>query len=373
MIILALRFRHLSFFGHCNKDIKKIEAFFEVRMLIDKKHIDDNSPCFFIAEIGSNHDGKLDTAKKMIEISANAGANAVKFQMFRADMLINKKTKDENGHWIEHPAFPILQKLEFPESWLSPLMQCAKDNGILFSGTPFDIEWLRELDKQNVPFIKIASGDLTFVQLLKEAAKTQRPLIVSTGIANIAEVYDAVHTIEEQGNTNFALLHCVSNYPPKVEEINLKAIITLKQAFQKTVGFSDHSPGYALPVASVVLGARIIEKHITSNRNLPGPDHPYALEPHEFSDMVHSVRMTEAALGNGKKVPAQNEIEEIIGARRSLFAKKDIMQGQTITANDIKIVRHAFGLKPKDLEKIIGKKTKRNIHEHDLILLDDFV
>ena len=342
-------------------------------MLIDKKHIDDNSPCFFIAEIGSNHDGKLDTAKKMIEISANAGANAVKFQMFRAHLLINKKTKNENAQWIEHPAFPLLQKLEFPESWLLPLMQCAKDNGILFSGTPFDMEWLKELDTHNAPFIKIASGDLTFVQLLKSAAKTQRPLIVSTGIANIAEVYDAVHIIEAQGNTNFALLHCVSNYPPKVEEINLKAIITLKQAFQKIVGFSDHSPGYALPVAAVVLGARIIEKHITSDRNLPGPDHPYALEPSEFSDMIHSVRMTESALGSGKKVPAPQEIGEIIGARRSLFATNDIAQGQIITANDIKIVRHAFGLAPKDFEKIIGKKAKRNIQEHDLIIWDDFV
>jgi N-acetylneuraminate synthase/N,N'-diacetyllegionaminate synthase len=247
------------------------------------------------------------------------------------------------------------------------LADYAKNIGIIFTASVFDEESAGLLEMIGSPIYKIASSDLTYLQLLNYVARKNKPIILSTGMSTIKEIKEALSEIYKVGNRQVALLHCVSSYPATYEEMNLKAISTLKQAFNVPVGLSDHTKGNIVPIVAVTIGANIIEKHFTLNKNLPGPDHKFSLEPHDFKEMVRSIRIIERALGDGDKKPTKDERDIRRLARRSITAKVSIPKGTIIAKEMIKIVRPGNGIEPKYLEFVIGKKSKEDIAKDETI------
>lgn len=334
------------------------------RLKIGSRWIGEGEPAFIIAEIGSNHDGSLEQAKKLIDACAKIQVDAVKFQSFSAEKLINQMKLNEKGNWISNPAFKIIKSLELPIEWLKELFDYAAKSGLIFLSSAFDLDKVDLLNSIGVPAFKIASGDINYIQLLQHTAKLKKPILLSTGAAYLGEVGEAIRIIQKEGNNQIALLHCVSNYPLKFKDANIQAMLTMRKAFKAIVGYSDHSPGFTVPLGAVALGAKIIEKHITFDRNLKGPDHPYALTVEEFGQMIKEIRNLEDALGNGVKEPVSGEIPERAGARRSIYSKVKIHKGEKISPEMIKIVRHAYGLNPSELKKIIRRKAKVDIKEN---------
>lgn len=298
-------------------------------------------PCYVIAEIGSNHDCSLDKALTLIHSAKAAGADGVKFQSFQVDKLIAPRNKQGDA-WGAHPAWDILKRLSLPTDWHAKLKAEADSIGIDFLSAPFDTERLQLLLDLDVPFIKIASGDLTYTPLLQAVAQSEKPIVLSTGIATLEEVAAAISVLKHAGAQDIALLHCVSLYPPEFSEMNLRALATMQAEFGLPVGLSDHTPGLAAVLGAVALGANVIEKHVTDSRALPGPDHPYALEFDEFQQMVNEIRNLEAALGDGIKKPSERELPEKVGARRAAYAHGAISQGAPLTPDNISLVRHAY-------------------------------
>lgn len=337
---------------------------------IGSRVIGKEEPTMCIAEIGSNHDGDLQKGKDLMHASKEAGADAVKFQSFTAEGLFNPY-RPENGKWTPHPAYPLIEKLTLPEEWHYELKEYADSLGIMFLSAAFDADRAALLDRIGVPAFKVASGDLTNEPLLAQLAGYKKPMIISTGASYLGEVERAIEVIRGEGNNEIALLHCVSLYPPCFEDANIRAMTTLAAAFDLPVGYSDHTPGWTVPIAAVALGGSIIEKHITFSRSLKGPDHPYALEVDEYKTMVQEIRNLEKAIGDGRKRPAHAEMGERTGARRSIYARSNIEEGTVITADVLKLVRHAYGLKPGDMKMLIGKTAARNIDAHELITWKD--
>ena len=344
---------------------------------IGKKNIGDGSYVYVIAEVGSNHDGSLARAKELIKAAKEAGADAAKFQSFTASGLFNPMMpgggdalRSDFSTWVEHPAYPVIESLELSEEWHYELKEYADTLDIDLLSAPFDAGRAALLDKLKLPAIKIASGDVTNVPLLKLVASFGRPVIISTGASYLTEVETAVQVVRECGNDEIALLHCVALYPPRFEDANIRAMVTMKEAFGLPVGYSDHTPGSAVPVAAVALGASIIEKHITLSRELKGPDHPYALEVSEFASMVTNIRNLQSALGDGVKRPSGEEEGERTGARRSIYVKAPIKVGEEITADKLKVVRHAFGLEPARLDSVIGLRATRDFSANELLSYD---
>jgi sialic acid synthase SpsE len=339
--------------------------------------VGEGSPVYIIAEIGSNHDGSLERAKELITLSKKAGADAVKFQSFTAEGLFNPLRPTEGSTpenilaWETHPAYKVIEGLTLPEAWHSELKEFAGNEGITFLSAPFDDGRAELLNSLGVEAFKIASGDITNIPLLKKVASFKKPVILSTGASFLGEVEEAILAIREAGNTDIALLHCVSLYPPDFSEVNLLAMKTMADAFSLTVGISDHTPGSTVALGAVALGAKFIEKHITTDNSLPGPDHPYAMTVEGFSDMVKEVRTLEASLGDGLKRPTKSEVGERIGARRSVYATVDIPEGAELTAVMLKSVRHAYGIEPKKQECLVGMRTKRLILANSLVSWDD--
>lgn len=338
---------------------------------IGTRKVGENQPVLIIAEIGSNHDGKLDRAKELIKASAEAGADAVKFQSFSAEGLLNKKRLNNNNEWEDHPSFEMIKNLELPDEWHQELARYAAQCSVIFLSTPFEEAKADLLNKMGVPAFKIASGDLTHIPLLRHVARFGKPIILSTGTGNLGEVQEAVDAIRQIKKNEIILLHCVSNYPPRFEDANIKAMATMAHTFNLPVGYSDHTPGISVALGAVALGACVIEKHITFDRSLNGPDHSYAMEVDEFREMVNEIRNLEKALGDGIKKPVQAEIPERIGARRSLYARVSIPQGTAIGKDMVKIVRHAYGPPPKEIDTLIGKKPKKTIRADELIEAKD--
>lgn len=331
---------------------------------IGSRTIGEDSPSYLIAEIGSNHDSDLNKAKDLIRASKYAGADAVKLQSFTAEGLLNPLKPDGNGGWAAHPAYPVIQKLTVPESWHRILKEYSESIGITFLSAPFDAGRAELLNGLGIEAFKIASGDLTNEPLLRQVARYKKPVILSTGASYLAEVKWAVDVITGEGNQEVALLHCAALYPPSYEEVNIRSMVTLKKEFGCPVGFSDHTPVSAIPVAAVALGASIIEKHITFDRNSKGPDHPYAMEVEEFRQMVADIRNLEKALGDGVKRPSEHEHDMRVIARRGIYAKIDIRKGSTISQDMLKFVRQAsYGLEPKDLCVVIGKKAMKDLRK----------
>ncbi len=274
-----------------------------------------------IAEIGSNHGGDLDTAKRYIEAAARAGADVAKFQTLTRDGLIARFVHDpQSGGIVANPKHAAFSNAGLPDDWHAPLKACCEENGIEFMSTPFSLEAVDLMEGIGVKRYKVASGDLTFVPLLEKLGRTGKPVILSTGAAYLDEVEEAVATLKHAGCHDITVLHCAASYPPGWDDMNLTAITKLKTALGRPVGLSDHSPGHTAPIAAAALGATVIEKHVTFDRSLDGPDHPFAMEFDELAAMIADIRILETALGDGEKKPAASEINRRRNLRRGRYS-----------------------------------------------------
>jgi N-acetylneuraminate synthase/N,N'-diacetyllegionaminate synthase len=330
------------------------------KIRIGDRIIGNEEPTFIIAEAGINHNGNIELAKKLIQEAAIAGANAVKFQMFKAEEFCSKNSE----------YFELFKTQEFSEDEWIEIAEFAKDIGIIFTASVFGEESADLLDKVESPVYKIASGDLTHLPLLNYVARKNKPIILSTGMSTIGEIEEAMSEVYKTGNQQLALLHCVSNYPTKYEETNLRTIQTLKDTFKVPVGFSDHTVGTIISAVTVAMGANIIEKHFTLDKNLSGPDHKLSLEPHEFREMIENIMAVERALGDGIKKPTKDEenIKKLV--RRSITAKVEIPEKTIITKDKIKIVRPENGIEPKFVGLVVGRSAKKNIAQDETIKWD---
>lgn len=344
---------------------------------ISNRTIGEGELCFIIAEAGVNHNGDVNLAKKLIDAAREAGADVVKFQTFRAEELVVKgaeKAKyQKRTTGKEESQFEMLRRLELSEEMLFDLKDYADSQGIAFLSTPYDEGSVDLLVRLGVPALKISSADITNHPLLAHIAAKKLPVILATGMSSLGEVEEAVEVIANGGNQQIILLHCVSSYPAKIEDINLKAMETLRYAFELPVGLSDHSIGITIPVAAVALGACVIEKHFTLDKNLPGPDHRSSLEPHELKEMIRSIRDVEKALGDGVKRPMAEEEENKKAARRSIVARVDIPEGVIITQEMLDIKRPGTGIEPKYIENVIGKISKANIRKDEPLVWEAII
>ncbi len=344
---------------------------FKSRIKIGNKLIGGkNDPCFIIAEAGSNHNRDFETAKKLIDEAKNAGADAIKFQTYSAGTLYPKNKKPLFLIGEKEKPFDIIKKIELPRDWQAKLARYAENKGIIFLSTPFDKEAIDELDKL-VPAFKWASPELIDKPLLEYAAKKGKPIILSTGFYGTKEIRESLGWVEGTGNSAVALLHCTGLYPTKPEDVNLRAIAELKK-FKIPVGFSDHTASVVIPAVAVAIGAKIIEKHFTLDRNMNGPDHAFALEPIELSGMVKNIRDVEKSMGSGVKKPTIEESKKEKLIRRGIVAKRQIKKGEKFSLDNITTKRVGSGsLPPKDIYKIFNKKAKRNILQDQIIKEND--
>lgn len=328
---------------------------------------------FIIAEAGVNHNGDFKLAKKLIEAAKNAGADAVKFQTFRAKDLVTKDAEaagyQKKNIGRKKSQFEMLKKLELDYQDFIKLKKYCDKKKIIFLSTPHSEDAINVLEPL-VPAYKIGSGDLTNLPFLKKIAQKKKPIILSTGMATLKEIREAVRTIKKAGNNKIILLHCTTNYPCFLEEVNLKAMLTMKKEFRLPVGYSDHTLGIAVPIMVVALGAVIIEKHFTLDKNLSGPDHKASLEPGELKEMVKAIRETEKALGNGIKKPSQSEKRIKKSIRKSLVAETNIPQGVKITEDMLRMKRPGGGILPRDWKKVVGRKARKKIRKDELLTFD---
>jgi N-acetylneuraminate synthase len=329
------------------------------------------SHVFIIAEAGVNHNGSLDLALRLVDAAKASGADAVKFQTFRADLLTtrsaHKAPYQERTTANAESQFEMLQRLELDAAAHQRLIDHCRQIGIQFLSSPFDAQSADLLATMNVPLYKVPSGEITNLPFLQHLARKNRPLILSTGMSTLGEVEEAVHVLQAAGATQLTLLHCVTEYPAPYAEVNLRAMQTLKSAFGLPVGYSDHTPGIDIAIAAVALGAEVIEKHFTLDRSLPGPDHPASLEPVELQQMVAAIRHVEAALGTGIKAPAPCELLNLSVARKSVVAARSLPAGHRLATGDLDIKRPGNGLAPKLLPALIGRTLRTGVAKDEII------
>jgi len=342
---------------------------------IAKRWIGDGHPCFIIAEAGSNHGGRLEQARRLIDVAAEAGADAVKFQLFRADRLYPRTAGQSDYLKLDRPIFDIIAEMEMPYEWLPKLASYCDQRGIIFLCSVFDEESADRLDPY-LPAYKIASYEMTHLPLVRHVAKKGKPLIVSTGTADLGEVGEMVEAVLGAGNTRVVLMQCTAAYPAPLPSLNVRAVATLKDRFGVPAGLSDHSRDPLIgPLAAVAVGANAIEKHFTLSNRLPGPDHVFALEPEELGLMVRKVRETEQALGTGVKAvdPIEEELRRF--ARRGIFAVRDIAAGQVFTLDNIAVLRCgklAAGLPPRYYDEVLGRTARRHVSVWSPVRRDDY-
>lgn len=351
---------------------------------------------FLIAEAGVNHNGSLDMALQLVDVAANAGADAVKFQTFRAMSLVTTNAPQAKYQTVNmkesETQLTMLERLELSEESHLKLVKHCHQVGIHFMSTAFDVESLAFLAKLDVPALKIPSGDITCAPLLLNAARLHIPLIVSTGMSTLADIENALGVIafglttdrEPTGRNDFieaysslagqealskyvSLLHCVSQYPAPPSSVNLRAMDSMAQCFKLPIGYSDHTLGIEVSLAAVARGATIIEKHFTLNRKLPGPDHAASIEPDELNQLVTSIRNIESSLGNGLKAPNAVEEDTSQVARRSLVAARPISRGEFITSNDLAFKRPGYGLSPMEFWDVVGRQAVHDFAVDELI------
>jgi N-acetylneuraminate synthase/N,N'-diacetyllegionaminate synthase len=318
-----------------------------------------------IAEAGVNHNGDIELAKKLIEVAADAGADYVKFQTFKADKIVSKDAKKaeyqiNNLGGNDDSQYGMLKKLELSENDHHILHDYAINKGIKFASTGFDEESIDYLEKFNPDFIKIPSGEITNKPYLQHIAQKGRPVILSTGMANLDEIKQALSVLNKVGlsNDKITVLHCNTEYPTPMKDVNLFAMVNMAKALNVHTGYSDHTLGIEVPIAAVALGARVIEKHFTLGRNLTGPDHLASLEPKELKQMISGIRNIELAIsGSGIKEPSESEKKNIPLGRRSIHVKNDLPAGHIIEISDLIMLRPGNGLSPMEIEKVVGKKT----------------
>lgn len=339
---------------------------------IGPRKVGDGYPVFIIAEAGVNHNGSLGTALRLVDAAANAGADAIKFQTFRAEDVVlptlalakyQRKNMPGSGTLSQ---IDMLRALELKESWYSKLLMRSRKRGIIFLSTPHGgFASVDVLSKLRIPAYKIASGDLSNTPLISYAAKTRKPLLISTGMATLPEIRAALAAAGSRNNV--VLLHATTNYPCPPEEVNLRAITKLRK-FGTLVGFSDHTEGSGAALGAVALGACVIEKHLTLDRRMKGPDHSASTEPKQFTAYVRGIRAIERMFGSGKKVIQRGEREARRTTRKSIVSIRAIKKGERFTRENLSIKRPGTGLEPRMLKTVIGKRAKRDIPAHHLIL-----
>ena len=338
------------------------------------REVGPGHPCYVIAEAGSNHDGDLDQAYRLIDVAVEARADAVKFQLFRARHLYPRNAGEADYLAAPKSIYDIIASLEVPDDWMIKLAQRARARGIDFLCTPFD-EHSADVIAPHVPAIKIASYEMTHLPLVRHCAGKGIPLIVSTGTAALAEVEETVRAIRETGNDAIVLLQCTASYPAPIESANVRALQTLREATGLPSGLSDHTGDpITAPLVAVALGACVIEKHFTLDRGMPGPDHRYAIEPRELQEMVRRIRDAEVALGHGRKelLPVEQELHQF--ARRSIFAARDIAAGEAFSRDNLIVLRNgrnAPGLAPSQLERLFGRKAPRPYAADEVLRPED--
>ena len=329
---------------------------------------------FIIAEAGVNHNGSIDLALKLIDSARASGADAVKFQTFRADQLAtrsaHKAAYQERTTTATESQFEMLQRLELDVDDHRRLTDYCRKVGIQFLSSPFDEQSADLLAEMDLPLYKIPSGEITNLPFLDHVARKGRPIILSTGMSTLGEIEEAVTVLRTAGNNRLTLLHCVTEYPAPYAEVNLRAMHTLRVAFGLPVGYSDHTPGYEISIAAVALGAEVIEKHFTVDRSLPGPDHAASLEPDELEQMVTAIRHVEVALGDGIKRPAQCELPNISVARKSVVASRSLIAGQRLTAEDLDIKRPGNGIAPRLKPMLIGRTLSAGLEKDEVLRWD---
>lgn len=321
---------------------------------------------YIIAEAGSNHDCNFETAKKLVDIAKNSGADAVKFQIFSAETLYSSKTEDFDKY---KNVWNLIKSLEVSFDFFKDIKKYCDDCGIQFLATPFSKDAVDLLCEMEVPVIKIASFEFTDALLVSYIAKTQKPIIASTGLCSEKDIKQF---LEMTPNNDITLLHCNSAYPTPDVDANLKSMTTLQKMSKCKVGLSDHTMGILAPVIAVSLGASVIEKHFTISRNNVGPDHPFSIEPNELKSMVSQIRQAEILLGDGKMKRTPSE-ESMFYARRSVIASKDIKKGELFTVENITTKRPGSGLSASRYLEIIGKTSSRNIESDDILQESDVV
>lgn len=332
------------------------------------------SKIFIIAEAGVNHNGSLEIAKKMIDAAVKAGVDAVKFQTFKADSLVQKNAhkaayQQENAVDKEETQYEMLQKLELTEQMHRELMQVCAENKILFLSTPFDIDSIHMLAECGVSIMKVPSGEITNYPYLREIGRTGKPVILSTGMCKLEEVKAAVAVLKENGSRDITLLHCNTEYPTPMCDVNLRAMQTLRAETGLPVGYSDHTQGIEVPIAAAAMGAVVIEKHFTLDRNMEGPDHAASLEPEELCAMVRAVRNIESALGDGEKKPSPSEIKNRDVARKSIVARRAIRKGEAFTEENLTAKRPGSGISPMRWKDVIGLTADRDYERDEMIAI----
>lgn len=350
---------------------------FSKKIKIGNRFIGPGFPTYIIAEIGANFDGSLEKAKKLIDAAKEAGADCAKFQTFSTPKIVSEggfslmTLKGVHGSWGRSVS-DVFKDAEFPREWHKEISEYCSKVGIDFSTSPYDVEAVDLCMKLDVPFIKIGSGEITWLDMLSYIAKQGKPIMLATGDATMSEIDEAVRTIEATGNRDMVLMQCITNYPSKIDSANVNVIKTYQTAFDVLTGYSDHSSGPVVALASVVLGGCVIEKHFTLDKTDKGPDHPHSMNPAEFKLMIDYVREIERALGGTRKDVVEEEGETVYVQRRCLYAKRNILKGQIITAEDIDVLRPALGIPPKFKNIIIGKTAKNDIDAGQPLFWDNF-
>lgn len=324
-----------------------------------------------IAEAGVNHNGSLELAKKLALTAKNCGADIVKFQTAKLDSLVSKYAhmadyqKENIGS--EMSQRDMLRKLLLTYDEFTELAAYCREIDISFLSTPFDIESIVFLEKLSCSMWKIPSGEITNLPYLEKIAQTHKKIVLSTGMSTLDEVREAINILEANGAGDITVLHCTTQYPAPFEEVNLNAMITLRSELNKAVGYSDHTIGIEIPIAAVVLGAEVIEKHFTLDRQMEGPDHKASLEPEQLRAMVKAIRNVEKAMGTGEKKPTESEIANKVVARKSIIAARDIKKGEIFTEENLTTKRPGNGISPMNWYKILGTMAMRDFQEDELI------
>ena len=331
---------------------------------------------FIIAEAGVNHNGDVETAKRMIDAAVEAGADAIKFQTFKTEKLVcksapqaeyQKKNSSENGE--EETQFTLLKKLEINQETHRELFDYCRQAGIVFISTPFDLESIDLLKSLGLELIKVPSGEITNYPYLKKVGETFEKVVLSTGMADLGEIEDALDILIESGvdRQNITVLHCNTEYPTPIQDVNLRAMLTIKSAFDVNIGYSDHTLGIEVSIAATALGAQVIEKHFTLDKNMEGPDHSASLEPDELMMLVRGIRNTEKSLGSPLKKPSVSEAKNKPVVRKSIIASQSIRKGDVFTEENLCVKRPGTGISPMNWDHVINQVARRDYFEDELI------
>lgn len=329
------------------------------------------SGIFMIAEAGVNHNGDIEIAKQLVDEAAKAGADAVKFQTFKAEALVSKDAKKAD-YQLEttgqsESQYEMLKKLELTPDMHEQLIAYCREKQIMFLSTPFDIDSLHYLVQCGVEIIKVPSGEITNYPYLREVGRTGKRVIISSGMSTLEEVREAVGVLRDNGSTDITALHCNTEYPTPYRDVNLRAMLTMSDQLGVSVGYSDHTQGIEIPIAAAALGAVVIEKHFTLDRTMEGPDHKASLEPTELRAMIEAVRNIELALGDGVKTPSQSEKKNMEIVRKSIVAKWPIRAGERFTEDNLTTKRPGSGISPMRWNDVVGKTAVRDFAKDELI------